>query len=440
MKKTLVSIAAASLIVSSAMAADKGIDIVTTGQAVVYYNTIATNGSGAASQDLFGTGANDNTRGNVGIQLNLDADLKNDFTFGSTINYLGSLGLEKNLVTGTMQSVNGANTAGVAETNIADDIYLSQLFIAKKIANTTLKLGRQELPKSLSPFAYSESWNVFTNTFDAALVINTDLPDTTLVGAYVSKTNGNGLGNNMSTFNDLSVNNNFALGTPGVTVAGTAYMLTAQNISLPMTTVTASYYDVAQVQASNLNAVLPNAGASIVWADVAVADKSLPMGLKFGVQGGTIIPEASSLKDTSAFGVKVGLAPIENLTLCAAFTSVDDGSVEVRNTGGVKTPLYTQMILNQGSIAGDNNTFMLKAAYNTGNFGTVILQGTQTSDESTNKTNVTSDLTDIELVYKVQAGAVDFLAAYINQSWDKANAATTVDGQQAVRVVARYNF
>ncbi len=426
MKKTLVSIAAASLIVSSAMAADKGIDIVTTGQAVVYYNTAATNASGAADQDLFGSAATDNSRANAGIQLNLDADLKNGFTFGSTINYLGTLGLEKNLVNNTMQNTNG--TAG-AENSIADDIYFSQLFIAKKIANTTLKLGRQELPKSLSPFAFSEDWNVFTNTFDAALAINSDIPDTTVVAAYVGKTNDNGFANNMSSFNNLTVNN-------AVAINGAAYMLTVQNTSLPMATITASYYDLAQIQ------VATNEGASILWGDVSIADKSLPMGLKIGLQGGSINPEASALKDTSAYGVKVGIAPIENLTLCAAYTAVDDGTAHVVNAGGIKTPLYTQMVGNQGSISSDNNTFMLKAAYNTGDYGTVILQGTQTSDESTGNINANTDLTDIELVYKVQAGGVDFLAAYISQSWDIAStaAAGTADAQDIVRVVARYNF
>jgi len=422
MKKTLVSIAAASLIVSSAMAADKGIDIVTTGQAVVYYNTAATNASGAADQDLFGSKTTDNSRANVGIQLNLDADLKNGFTFGSTINYLGTLGLEKNLVNNTMQNTNG--TKGT-ENSIADDIYFSQLFIAKKIANTTLKLGRQELPKSLSPFAFSEDWNVFTNTFDAALVINSDIPDTTVVGAYVGKTNDNGFGNNMSTFNDLTVNN-------AVAINGAAYMLTVQNTSLPMTTVTASYYDLAQIQTAT------NEGASILWGDVSIADKSLPLGLKIGLQGGSITPEASVLDDTSAYGVKVGLAPIENLTLCAAYTSVNDGTAHVVNAGGIKTPLYTQLIANQGSISSDNNTYMLKAAYNTGDFGTVILQGSQTSDESTGSINANTDLTDIELVYKVKAGGVDFLAAYINQGWDAATG--LADTQDIVRVVARYNF
>jgi hypothetical protein len=426
MKKTLISVAAASLVVSSAMAADKGVDIVTTGQAVVYYNTSATTGTSAATQDLFGKSATDNSRANAGIQLNLDADLKNNFTFGSTINYLGTLGLEKNLVNGVMQNTNG--TVGT-ENNIADDIYLSQLFIAKKISNTTLKLGRQELPQSLSPFAYSEDWNVFKNTFDAGLIINSDIPDTLVVGAYVGKTNGNGFGNNMSSFNDLSVNNHPFSGASALTINGAAYMLTVQNKSLPMTTITASYYDVAQVQAAT------NEGASIVWGDVAIADKSLPMGLKFGIQGGTIMTETSALDDTTAFGVKVGATPVENLTLCAAYTSVDDGQVQVRNTGGIKTPLYTQLIVNQNAIAIDNDTYLLKAAYNTGEFGTLILQGTKTTDNSAAK----NDFTDIEFVYKVKAGEVDFLAAYINHSYDH-KMIDGVDGREIIRFVARYNF
>jgi hypothetical protein len=438
MKKTLVSIAAASLIVSSsAFAADKGIDIVTTGQAVVYYNTAAGNGSGANSQDLFGTTntadtnhAVDNSRASYGIQLNLDADLKNGFTFGSTLNYLGTSGLEKNLVTGVMQQVNGVN----AERNIADDIYLSQLFIAKKIANTTIKLGRQELPKSLSPLAFSETWNVFTNTFDAALVVNSDIPDTLVVGAYVAGGNHNNFGANMSLYNDLSTQTDGA-GRPGV--GGTAYMLTVQNKSVPMSTITASYYDLAKV-AGTVTGTGADIGATAIWGDLAIADKSLPMGLKVGVQAGKIMPDselttAIKFADTTAYGVKASIKPIKGLTLCAAYTSVDgddtDMNVAVMNTGGVKTPLYTQMIANQNGIALDSNTIMLKAAYDTGAYGTIILQGSSSdtgkSSLMTYTTNVAgtvsqgSDLTDIELVYKINVGGVDLLAAYITQDYDR---------------------
>jgi hypothetical protein len=244
------SIVAASLIATSAMAADKGIDVVTTGQAVVYYQTLANNGAGAP--DLFDQAT---ARANAGVQLNLDADLKNGFSFGSQINYLGTLGLEKNVVSGTMQNTNG----NITENNIADDIYLSQIYVAKKIGNTNVKLGRQELPQSLSPFAYSEDWNVFKNSFDAILAVNSDIPNTTLVGAYVAKGNYNNVGSNMSSYGDIS--------TTAGTVSDTAYMVTAQNKSIPMATVT-------NFMLSN---VAGSVGCRYLWGDVAPAGKDLPM-------------------------------------------------------------------------------------------------------------------------------------------------------------------
>jgi len=452
MKKTLVSIAAASLIVSSAMAADKGIDIVTTGQAVVYYETKADNATG--SDDLF----DQNTAAaNYGVQLNLDADLKNGFTFGSQLSYLGTLGLEKNLVSNTRQST----TSVGAMDNISDEIALTKIFVAKKVGNTTVKLGRQALPKSLSPLAYSEDWNVFQNTFEAALVVNSDIPDTLLVGAYVGQSNGS-LGANFSTFDNLKV------GGTGAQVQGTAYMLTVQNKSVPMATITGSYYSLADIgtaavagswaidQTTGLNtytapvAAVHSEGADAVWLDVAVADKSLPLGLKIGLQAGSIMPENSALADTTAWGVKVGLAPIEKLTLCAAYTSVDGDDdkpqAAIKNTGtGVKTPLFTQMIYNQDAIALDANTFMLKASYNTGDYGTIIAQGTSTTAGHSNLMNRTvasvekdTDYTDLELVYKVKVSGMDLMAAYINRNWSEKSG--TADEENAVRIVARYNF
>ncbi len=50
-----------------------------------------------------------------------------------------------------------------------------------------LKSGRMELD---TPLAFSEKWSVVPNTFEGAVVINQDIPDTTLVGAWVGKGNG----------------------------------------------------------------------------------------------------------------------------------------------------------------------------------------------------------------------------------------------------------
>lgn len=421
-KLVKMSIVVASLVATSAMAADKGIDIAVTGQAALYYQTVAGNGNG--EKDLFDSSK---SRANAGLQLNLDADLKNNFTFGSQITYLGTSGLEKNVVGDTMQDIN----AKAGSTGINDDIYLSQLYIAKKIANTTVKIGRQELPMSLSPFAYSEDWNVFKNTFDAILAVNTDLPDTTVVGAYVSGGNYNAPASNMAQFGDLKV--------AGMDIDGTAYMLTVQNKSLPMATVTATYYGLQNIATA--------VDADVLWGDVTISDKSLPMGLKVGVQGGSIMPDsASNLKDTNAFGARISIKPMDPLTLCVAYSNVNDGDVPLVNVGGVKTPLYTQMIANQNPISKDADTIMVKADYNMGDFGAITLQDAFTSAGSKNRENAgrtagkNADYNDLELVYKIKAGGVQYFAAIANRTWSEETVANSQDSENWIRVWGRYNF
>ena len=181
------------------------------------------------------------------------------------------------------------------------------------------------------------------------------------------------------------------------------------------------------------------------------------MGLKVGLQAGSIMPDdmttatapvapGAEFANTTAYGIKIGLAPVEALTLCAAYTSVDGDddklNVAIKNTGtGIKTPLFTQMIYNQDAIALDANTFMLRAAYNTGDYGTVIAQGASTTAGASNLMNrggVDTDYTDLELVYKVKVSGMDLMAAYINRNWSEKSG--TADEENAVRVVARYAF
>jgi len=398
MKKTIISLAAASLVASSAMAADKGIEFTTTGQAVVYYQTAAM----GDNQDLF---SQEQSVANVGIQLNNNADLGNGFAFGSQLSYLGTAGLEKQLVHATMQ------TAG-ALYNTTDEIALTKIYVAKKVANTTVKIGRQELPKSLSPLAFTEGYNVFKNTYEAVVVINTDIPNTTLVGASVGKSTGADLGQ----LEDLKVNGAYAI--------NGAYMLTAVNTALPMTTLTGSFYALTGIDTVE--------SANALWVDAKIADKSLPMGMKIGLQGGTIMPENSALVDTTAFGVKVGAKPMPNLTVCGAFTMVDDGTAAIVNTGtNVKTPLYTQMVANQGAIKSDNSTMMLKGAYALGDMGTVIAQSTLTTDNS----DAANDNTELDLIYTTKLAGATVLAAYVYTKNEN-----DADANNIVRVWARYAF
>ncbi len=427
----MVSLAAASLIATSAMAADKGIDIVTSGEATIYYQTNDANNGDMLDQA--------NSSANVGVQLNLDADLKNNFSFGSQLTYLGTAGLEKNLVAGTRQGVTDVPNGLTTTSSNTNDIALTKFFVAKKVANTTVKIGRQELPKSLSPFAWSEGWNVYKNTFDAILAVNTDIPKTVLVGAYVASGTGS---------LDLSQSTNLNVVTTagGTNIGGTAYMLTAQTTAVPMATITASYYSLAKVDGGTGIDLVGGAdtGADIIWLDAKIAPKDMPMGLKVGLQGGVIMPDdlgAVKMSDTTAMGAKVGLAPMKALNVCLAFSSVSGEKdyaknlVAVKNTTGIKTPLYTQMITNQNAIALDAQTFMLQAKYNMGDNGAVVARGSMTSAGARNLNGNGNDSTNLELFYKVKAGGVSYFAGWFNTKLSDDN-----DAVNTARVWARYNF
>lgn len=154
------------------------------------------------------------------------------------------------------------------------------------------------------------------------------------------------------------------------------------------------------------------------------------------------MPDDSGAKDTNAFGAKVSIKPINPLTLCLAYSSVNDGDVALVNVGGVKTPLYTQMIANQDPISMDADTIMVKAAYDMGEYGSVTLQDGFTSAGDVNRENrggKQTDYNDLELIYKIKSGGVQYFAAIVNRSWSE-DTATGMDNQNWIRVWGRYNF
>jgi len=278
------------------------------------------------------------------------------------------------------------------------------------LGNTSFKLGRQELPKALSPFAFSEHWNVFANTFDAALIVNTDISNTTLVGAWVYGGNHNGIGaipNNMTDFN--AFNND-----DGV------YMLTVQNKSVEGLTLTGTWYFAPDMGVTD--------DVNILWGDAKYAFSNYYAAL----QGGTVMSD-SYVDDTTAVGVKAG-GNFDMFDASLAYTSVDEGDSGVFNVGGVKTPLYTQMILNQGAIRSDSDTFVARAGVKAlgGKFG-LAYDYSDTNDASV----FGDDYTELDLTYKTKVfnGSTTLFAGYIYQDAD-----AWADSRNTLRFWGRYNF
>jgi len=376
------------------------------GQGVVYYQTADNWGNGS----VFEQGPADENNGwaaaAAGIQLGaVNKNLLGPIGAGVELSGLSSIGLEKDVVSGLVQSATGDLTGAA----------ITQAYLTAGLGNTSLKIGRQRLPLSLSPFAFSEGWNVFKNTFEAALLANSDLPDTTLVYAYVTRSNST-----LAPLSDFAkINENGDM----------VHMVTAQNKSIDGLTLTGSWY-LAPDMISDGNDV------NVLWGDAkfAMGDYSI------GLQGGQISPD--TLEDTTAFGAKVA-ATFGMFDASLAYSTVDDGTIDVVNFGtGVKSPLYTQAILNQNTLRRDADTFKvaLGAKALGGKFTGVYINSdlgdTAHASVFGNKEGA-GTYQEIELIYKTKIGQnATLLAAYINQNDDR----QADDSQNFFRVWGRYNF
>jgi hypothetical protein len=397
MKKTLLlSVVASTMIMAGGdiapvepvvetpmVAATSGWDF--SGQAVAYTQTVDQSGNG----DLFGS---ESTYTGTGVQLRaVNKDI------------FGGIGAGVEVSTISSDSNPGFYTGGGnAGTTSAG---FTQAYLTYGVGNTSVKVGRQTLPKSLSPFAYSEGWQMFKNTFDAALVVNSDLPDTTAVYAYVTKRN-----KSVGNYLDISAFAKFN-GDDG------AHMVTLQNKSIEGVTLTGTYY------------TLPDA-ADILWADV----KTKVAGLSLALQGGQIDPDVGDA--STAFGVKVGTS-FSGVNLSAAYSSVSEDGGQFSNLTGVKSPLYTQMVLNNvGQYHAKAGSEFIKLFATTKALGGTVKAG---YGIGTNTINDNTDYSEFDLMYVTKLTAnTKLFTAYVLTNDD--DAATGPKDNNFVRVWARYSF
>ena len=331
------------------------------GQAVFYYQT-----NNGGDNNFFEQGT---SSGNAGLQLDIKSDIGHDFGLGYQGTFLGTLDLDKNII---------LNERQYAQANKANGYATTKLYITKKVANSYMKFGRQSLPKSLSPLAFSEGWNVFKNTFDAAVLVNKDFQDTTIVGAYVGSSNKH---DNLSGFDKLT-SNSTALGNAKGTLNSGAYMLTVANESMKNVPITASYYALKDIAGADSGEAL--------WLDV----KSKKRLVNFAGQAGQIDP-SNNLDKTVAFGAKMS-GKVNQTALSLAYSNVNDGDVQLRNVGtAIKTPLYTQIIGNQNFISLDNDTVLVKAVTKLP-VGKLSVAYDYTQDNSVAK----NDYQELDVVYK----------------------------------------
>jgi hypothetical protein len=181
MKLTKMSLIAAMLIGSSAFAVE---NTKVSGDAKLFYGTEGSDTKD--SPDQFNSEA---SYGDVGLHLDLKTDLSKGVSAGVGMQVITTLGLENNLVDhawsgahGIKKSTGNSSTnAGLPNREVDSETWIDEAWIAGSAFGTTIKLGRQALD---TPLAFTETWGVDKNTFEAAVLINQSLAGTTLVAAY----------------------------------------------------------------------------------------------------------------------------------------------------------------------------------------------------------------------------------------------------------------
>lgn len=310
MKLGKLSLVAVMALGTSAFAVD---NIKVSGEAKVWYQTSETL---TPTDDFFNKGTN--SMAEASLMVGTTMDLASGLSMGASAYMLTTLGLEHNLV-GQVPTAR-LDTAGAASGAALDDqAWARELYLAYTAGKTTVKIGRQELA---TPLAFTEKWNVVDNTFDAAVLLNNDVQDTTLVAAWVGKDNGAG--------SNTTVNNNGKFST---FAASGAYAFGAINKSIPNTTVQAWYYNV-------------DATADAYWLQ---ADTKVAGMVDLGVQVANMDPKAAGTKDTTIYAVKAAV-DVAGANVYAAYSSADDNGVTTSNFSNVATGDKSMIYTALGSI------------------------------------------------------------------------------------------
>jgi hypothetical protein len=400
------SLVAALLIGSSAFAIE---NTKVSGDARLYYNT-ADNKYDNGDHSLF---HKDASAADTALNLNVTTDLvKNDLvsiSAGAGYTVLATLGLEQNLVSSVWGGAHGINgNTSSRGAHVKNASWMNEAWIAATAGKTTAKLGRMELD---TPLAFTETWSIEKNTFEAVVLINQDIPDTTLVGAYVG--NGNGTENLAGqpaqgpVAMAAVVNQDGKFDTYG---KSGAYAVGVINNSFKPVTAQAWYYNVSDV-------------ATAYWLQ---ADLNMD-GILAGGQYTSVEATVSGAKSDDVYALMVGYEMKDMFTAKVAYSSSNkNGSIgyagfnTATSAGSAQSKLYTEAWWNYGYVTRGNTD-----SYNVTVSGTVAavdLAAYYTyADTSKDDNHADNKMSEIALTAGKSFGPLDASLAYIYTKADDQN-------------------
>lgn len=468
MKLGKLSLVAVMALGTSAFAID---NVKVGGEAKLWYQTTETTGTANAyttapaartaaqtnGQDFFENG--NNTAAEIKVSVGGTADLAKNLSTGVKVTGLTTLGLENNLV-GAVPAAKFNSAGAAAAGALNDQAWVEEAYLAYTAGKTTAKIGRQALN---TPLAFSETWNVVENTFEAAVLLNNDLPDTTLVGAWVGKHNGVGLLQDGAkelvavdadvAFSGSGRNSTVAHnGTFGTFGTNGAYAAGAVTKLIPMTTAQAWYYNVGGI-----------ADAYWLQADAKIMDM-----ISIGVQYAGMMPKISEgtataagyvaaaansdlvKQDSNVFAVKAGV-DVAGVNVYAAYSTVTSGTLGFANVAtGDKSSVYTTLgsVYMDGEIAAAPDTDAWKVGASTKLVPGVALSASYAKAETGANSGAlavvgglsvsNSDYAAWDVVANTKVGPVDLTAIYTE--FERETAGVKTIDNALFRLIASLKF
>jgi imipenem/basic amino acid-specific outer membrane pore len=418
MKKTIISLAAVSALAVSSFAAS---DLAgafkegkTSGQVRAMY--ISTDNDGAAV---------DPSGFAIGGKLKFETASLYGISAGATFYTTNDLGMSDN----TFAKVDGSL---FDNGNGSKDSYslLGEAYLVGQYGKTTVKIGRQQID---TPLAGSDDARMIPNLFEAALVINTDIPDTTLIGGYVARMTGWDSASTTQSYTKFISASDAALGNGTIAADEGVYVLAAVNNSIKDLTLQGWYYAAQEV----LNAYYFQADYKIGALALAAQYYNIDDTGKTA----TLLKSINAPAEYTVYGAKASYS-IESigLTPYIAYNKVSDDTFTpvFGKWGGYSE--FTNMEELWFSTAGnmkDASVYKIGADYSLEKLG---LAGRTLSVAYGNYDlqAANSDVSVMDIIYTCNSGLVknlDVKVAYEAVDKDAANS-----DQSIFKVIANYNF
>lgn len=390
MKLVKMSLVAGLLLGANLYAID---NVEVSGDARFFYGTQGESLNGDPEIDIFDKAA---SYADFGVSLGVTADLMENVKGGAKFQVMSTLGMENSIANDPWSNAHESESGGLETTE-----WMSEAWLEGKLGNTTATVGRQIIE---TPLIFTETWSVDYNTFEAGVLVNEDIPDTSLVGMWIGKSNGVGVEDPATVVGNISSKGG-AFKTIGSDGAG---VLGVTNNSFKPLTAQAWYYE------------LPNT-LDAYWLQ---ADLDMD-GFLAGAQYTNIDVEGEN-DDDSAYALMVGYAIPDAVTFKAAYSSVDDkgstrGSVNNIATdgqfAGSASSLYTEFWWwFQTASATGADTMTLSAE------GTVadvdLFLGLYSSDIEVAGSGVTDEVDEITFTASKSFGPLDTSIALIYDMFD----------------------